>query len=215
MCCKQRRMVAIHTGQRYLGALLGAMLLSAPVSAETVQYSVQLPETGMIEPGSTFSVLILLRNNNTNMVGYNLDVNVTGVPGEHSGNISANVALTNFFPERNLIEQDPDDMLAAFPISFIEAAPDKGVFVNAFSDSFDVVDLAIDGVSDVLAQVFFEVSADALGGFEIDLGPETSLGDENLDSIPFESIPALVTVEGPPQCEPETVGGAVYTDCDN
>ena len=173
-------------------ALIGASMSLSTASAEIVSFEIDDPPSGVIIAGSTFSVLVKLTDNTTNLIGYTLDVDVEGVPADHVGSVTADAGLTNFFPSQNLIEQDPDDSLAPFPFSFIVPAVDGGVLVNAFSNSFGTVDLAIDGVSDVLAQVFFDVSEDALGRFVISLGPDTSLGDENLDGVEFTSIPLEV-----------------------
>lgn len=179
-------------------ALLGASVCPSPASAEIISFEIDDPPSGIITAGSTFSVLVRLSDNTTNLIGYTLDVDVDGVPAEHVGTVTADAGLTNFYPIQNLLEQDPDDSIAPFPFSFIDAALDCGVLINAFSDSFGTVDLAIDGVSDILAQVFFDVSDDALGRFTISLGPDTSLGDENLDGVEFTSIPLEIVAEPVP-----------------
>ena len=177
-------------------ALVGTLMYTTRASAEIISFEIDDPPSGVIISGSTFSVLILLTDNTTELVGYTLDVDVDGVPSNHVGTITANAAMTNFYLIQNLIEQDPDQSLAPFPVSFITAQMDGGVLINAFSDDFETVDPAIDGVSDVLAQVFFDVSEDALGQFVISLDlAGTSLGDAELDGVDFTSIPLEIVAE--------------------
>lgn len=176
-------------------AVAGALVYTGTTSAEVISFEIDDPPSGVIIAGSTFSVLIKLTDNTTNLIGYTLDVDVDGVVGDHVGSVTADAASSNFFPSQNLIEQDPDQSLAPFPFSFITAEPDGGVLINAFSDDFETVDLAIDGVSDVLAQVFFDVSDDALGRFVISLGTDSSLGDEDLNGVDFRSIPLEIVSE--------------------
>jgi len=65
---------------------------------------------------------------------------------------------------------------------------------KAFVLRGNVVDLAIEGVSDALAQIHFNVPLNALGLFEISIGQGSSLGDAKLDEIPFTSDPLVIEV---------------------
>ena len=65
---------------------------------------------------------------------------------------------------------------------------DDGVFINGISNSLQNVDLAVDGVSDALAQVVFNVPLNALGQFEISFGKGTSIGtfvDDDIEPVDF------------------------------
>ncbi len=167
--------------------------LSEPVAAERIVLFVDSPADGVIEQGTSFSVLAVLRNNATPLAGYTLNVDVEGVPGMSVGTVSASVGLTNFFLPQNLIEQDPGDSL--HPVFSVITDPgDDGVFVNALSNSLGVVDLAVEGVSDALAQIVFNVPINALGRFEISLGKGSSLGDLDLEPVSFTSEPLIIDV---------------------
>ncbi len=176
-------------------ALLVVCLISGGIGPGAYGESILFIGPGApVGQGSTFSALILLQNNTTNLVGYSLDVDIVGLPGA-TGAVTGNVVLSNFLLARNLIELDPDDEL--HPIfSGISAAGDGGVFFNAQSLSGNPVDLALPGFSDGLGEVFFDVSNDALGMFEISLGPSTVLFD-GTNKVPFSSN--VFTVEVTPE----------------
>ena len=172
--------------------------LSEPAAAERIVLFVDNPAKGVIEQGTSFSVLAVLRENTTPLAGYTLNVDIAGVPAMHVGTVTASAGLTNFFPSQNLIEQDPDDMINA--LSMISDPGDDGVFLNVFSDSLNVVDLAIEGVSDALAQIVFNVPLNALGLFEISLGTGSSLGDVDFMPVAFSSDPLVIEVVPEPSC---------------
>lgn len=167
--------------------------LSEPVAAESIVLFVDDPSDGVIEQGTSFSVLAVVRDNVTPLAGYTLNVDIAGVPAMHVGTVTASVGLTNFFLSQNLIEQDPDDSL--HPVFSVISNPgDDGVFINALSNSLGVVDLAVDGVSDALAQIVFNVPLNALGKFEISLGNGSSLGDFELESVDFTTESLVIEV---------------------
>lgn len=167
--------------------------LSEPAAAESIVLFVDSPADGVIEQGTSFSVVAVLRDNTTQLAGYTLNVDIAGVPAMHVGTVTASVGLTNFFLAQNLIEQDPDDSL--HPVFSVITDPgDDGVFINALSNSLGVVDLAVDGVSDALAQIVFNVPLNALGKFEITLGEGSSLGDFELEPVDFTTEPLVIEV---------------------
>lgn len=167
--------------------------LSEPTVAERIVLFVDDPSDGVIEPGTSFSVLAVLRDNTTPLAGYTLNVDIAGVPAMHVGTVTASVGLTNFFLPENLIEQDPDDMLHPM-FSVISDPGDDGAFINAISNSLGVVDLAVEGVSDALTQIVFNVPLNALGEFVISLGKGSSLGDADLEPVPFSTDSLIIEV---------------------
>jgi hypothetical protein len=167
---------------RGLAATILCVLIStSSAPAERIEL---IGPSGVVQAGMPVSVLVVLRENTTNLVGYSLNVDVNGVVGS-MGSVSADPTASNFFPSRNLIEQDPDDALDSI-FSIITDPGDGGVFVNAQSQSGQPVDLALPGFSDVLAEVVFDTSSDAFGLFEISLGPATTLFD-GANSVAFDS----------------------------
>lgn len=140
-------------------------------------------------PGSTVSVLFLLQDNTAPLFGYSLDVDLLPETGA-SGQVTANIDLTNFFDTRNLITAAGATRDPMF--SDILGPGDGGVFITTNTDDGSTV-LAVDGVNDVLAQVFFDVSPDAFGDFTILLGPASALSDIGGDVL-FDFSPATITV---------------------
>ena len=98
--------MAVH---KCLLAALAAACMAGAARSEDI--ALELPP-GAIHPGDTFSVLFLLQDNSTPLFGYSLEVDVLAQP-KSVGSITADIALTNFFDERNLITaggatRDPD-----------------------------------------------------------------------------------------------------------
>jgi len=143
-----------------------------------------------VEPGDTFSVLFLLQDNSTPLFGYSLDIEATGSPNS-VGSIVADITLTNFFDSRNLITAGGAVRDPLF--SVIVDNGNDGVFISTNTDDGSTV-LANDGVNDVLAQVFFYVSEDASGDFQIDLNPGSVLSNAEGDAVIYNYLPGTVTV---------------------
>ncbi len=171
-----------------LVAMLSVCLCASNSRAETI---LLIGPGGDVMPGTTLSVLVLLHNNTTNLVGYSLDMNVTA-QDESIGSVTGNASASDFALTRNLIERDPDDSL--HPVfSVIANAADGGVFLNAQSLSGNPVDLALPGFSDGLGTIAFDVSEDAGGRFEISLGPATVLFSGQ-QAVPFTANRFVVNV---------------------
>ena len=143
-------------------------------------------------PGDTVSAFILLHGNTTPLLGYSLDLDVAPV-GVVVGSAVANVGLTNFFDARNLITaggaiRDP------FFSSIIDPA-DGGVFLSTITQDLSTV-LAVDGVNDVLAQIFFDISLNAQVGdtFEISFGAATALSDASAFPVAFTLVSGTIVV---------------------
>lgn len=154
-------------------------------------------------PGQTVSALVLIEEDAVPLLGYSLDINI--LPTIRStGSITANIALTNFFPTRNLFLAAGKTLDATF--SVVTDPGDGGVFINAIAADLSTV-LPTPGVNDVLAEVFFDISPDAAGDFVVQLGPATALADANSDPISFSFTPATITVVP----EPATAAVLVLT----
>jgi hypothetical protein len=105
-------------------------------------------------------------------------------------------------PERTNLDL-PKNLIAAFPapldplFTVILPGETDGVFINANIDPFslqapDYVTVTPD-VNDVLAEVVVDVGIDALGVFDIVLGPATDLSDQDGFAVPFLWLGATVT----------------------
>jgi hypothetical protein len=147
-------------------------------------------QTTFALPGTTVSVLFLIRDNTTPLLSYTLDVNI--VPqSDATGTVMANVSATNFFDARNLITAG-GAMRDPF-FSVIQDNGNGGVSVTTITSDLSTVQ-AVDDVNDVLAQVFFDVPQDALGDFTIELSSGSVLVDGNAASIPYTFTPGTIRV---------------------
>jgi len=165
---------------------------AAQAVAGTERIIVEAPITTAF-PGQAVSVLFLLRDNTTPLSGYTVDVDIVADPGA-VGTVTANVGLTNFFDQQNLITAGGATRDPLF--SVIGENGTGGVSVTTFTDDFSTV-LAVDDVNDVLAQVFFDVPLDALGDFTIQLNPSSTLVDGIGASVTFTSTPGTIRVLDP------------------
>jgi len=181
----------------------GVCGFAASASAEMIFVE---PEATTMLPGETQSVLFRLSENDTPLFGYSLDVRFAPGPGA-TGSIDADVAQTNFFDESNLIsaggaERDPD-------FSVIQPAGDGGVFISTNTEDGSTV-LAEEGVNDVLAQVFFTASSDALGEFIPVLTDNgTALSDGQGFPVDFDFSGGSITVIPAPAGGFALLGAAV------
>jgi len=123
-----------------------------------------------------------------------------------TASVTTTVTLTNFYDPRNLITaggavRDPF-------FSFIEDNGSGGVTVSTITDDASTV-LAVDGVNDVLAQVFFEVPPDALGEFAVQLGSASVLVDGNAAAVPFTFTPGTIRVLDPSEIPAVSAWGVI------
>ena len=147
-------------------------------------------QTTFALPGTTVSVLFLIRDNTTPILSYTLDVNIVPQSGS-LGTVTANVSATNFYDVRNLISAG-GAMRDPF-FSVIQDNGGGGVSVTTITSDLSTVQ-AVDKVNDVLAQVFFDVPQDALGDFSIELGSGSVLVDGNAATVPFSFTPGTIRV---------------------
>ncbi len=164
---------------------------AAAGSTESIE--VEPLSTAMVS-GGTAEVLFLIQNNTTALLGYSLDVEIEPIAGA-MGTVTVDVSATNFFEVQNLITAGGAELHPDF--SVIIDPGDGGVFVNAITSDNSTV-LAADGINDVLAQVFFDASADACGDFVIQLGPASALADGDAFPVPFGFTPGMISVRAPP-----------------
>jgi len=162
------------------------------VAASTERVIVE-GQTTFALPGTTVSVLFLIRDNTTPILSYTIETNAVAQTGA-TGSVTANVSATNFFDVRNLITAG-GAMRDPF-FSTIEDNGNSGVSVTTITSDLSTV-LAVDDVNDVLAQVFFDVPQDALGDFSIDLASGSVLVDGNAATIPFAFTPGTIHVVSP------------------
>ncbi|MBI1827248.1 MAG: hypothetical protein HY287_03600 [Planctomycetes bacterium] len=163
------------------------------------QIVVQL-QTTVVTPGTTPSILFLIRNNSTPLLGYSLDVDFAPF-GSVQGSVTANIASTNFYDVRNLFTAGGKTRDPLF--SVILDGSDGGVFVNTITSDDSTV-LAVDGVNDALAQVVLNTSADACGIWEIKLGQATALSDANGSPVTYNFASGFVIVTDGVTCTAPT-----------
>lgn len=161
-----------------------------PVAAAN-EAVVILPLATVGTPGNTVSIQFLIQNNTTPILGYSLDVKLTPVVGAVAP-ITADPATTNFFDSQNIITAGGAVRDPLF--SIIQSNDANGVFINTITEDNSTV-LAVDGVNDVLAEVFIDLPIGSCGDYTIDLGPATAISDGNAFAIPFSFVPGTVTVE--------------------
>ena len=146
-------------------------------------------QTTLALPGSTVSVLFLIRDNSTPILSYTLDVNIVPQSGS-MGTVTANVSMTNFYDVRNLITAG-----GAMRDPFFSVIQDNGGGVSVTTITSDLSTVqAVVNVNDVLAQVFLDVPPDALGDFTIELASGSVLVDGNAATVLFSFTPGTIRV---------------------
>jgi len=154
--------------------------------------------------GGSATVRLRLTNNGVPLFGYSTAVRVVPLAGA-AGSISVDVAATNFLAAENLILAAPSEPPLDPFFSVIVPWASGGVFVNANTADGSTV-LAEPDVNDILAEVHLEVSADALGNFEVVFGPPTALSDGGGFAVPFGVCLARISV-GVPIVRPGDLNG--------
>lgn len=162
-------------------------------------------QTTIALPGQTVSVLFLIRDNTTPLIGYTVEALAMPQSGAVGG-VTASVALTNFFDQQNLITAGGAVRDPLF--SFIEDNGSGGGTVSTITQDASAV-LAVDGVNDVLAQVFFDIPPDALGEFAVQLGSASVLVDGNAAAVPFTFAPGTIRVLDPSEIPAVSEWGTV------
>ncbi len=169
--------------------VLGMMPLAS--IGETI--SVVGPEGGEVDAGGPLSALILLSDSTEALVGYSVAVRVVPLEGS-TGTITRDIEASNFAMARNLIGQSEVSASLHPTFSFVGPAADGGIFFNAVTQSLMTVPAAASGLSDALAEAWFNVSGDATGQFRIELISPTALAGEGFEPIGFDTVATTVTV---------------------
>jgi len=142
-------------------------------------------------PGTQVSVLWLIGDVSTPLFGYSLDLNLAPVLPMNTGVVTVDVGATNFFPARNLIAAGGATLDPVFSVILSDGM--GGVFISANTDDGSTV-LPVAGVNDVLTELVFTISADALGEFTFVLGPGSALSDAQGFPVPFDGGSVTITV---------------------
>jgi len=149
-----------------------------------------------ILPGEQGWFLIKIQGDQ-GLTGYDLDVEINPVGGA-TGTLSANAALTNYYPSQNLISQGGGTGFHPSLSSITSLQPENsGVLIKAVNQALTPTLPPIPDVNDVLAQVYLDASLDAYGQFEISLGDQTDLFIDGTQDEEFTSAIVTITVPEP------------------
>jgi hypothetical protein len=137
-------------------------------------------------PGSQVSVLWMIETSTAPLFGYSLDLNLLAdVSGTRTGSTVINTDASNFFDQKNLITAGGGTRDQIFSVMLGDGS--GGAFISTNSNDGSVF-MAEAGVNDVLAEIVFDISADASGVFVFDLGPGSALSDANGFPVDFTGI---------------------------
>lgn len=150
--------------------------------------------TPPVLPGDTFSFLVRI-SGSTPLVAYTVDLRVTPHPGA-AGSIVGNAMLSNFYPSANLFTIGGNGIDAGYSGIDSQLPSNPGLMINALDSS--IVATAVPGAGqDVLAEVVMTASLDALGDFDVWLGPGTTLVVDGNEANNEPYPPALITIHVP------------------
>lgn len=173
-----------------VGTGLACLWLGQAARAETVLFVLNSPAPPEpILSGGQVSLYVWIGDNQTELTGYSLNVDVTAGAGS-TGMLTGNPGISDFFDDQNLIVQGGGTLHAD---SEIFDPGDGGLFVNALTADLMPVDLAGPG-HDMLAELIFDVSEDALGTFTFNFGFGSILTDDEFGSVPTEWEPLTIDV---------------------
>lgn len=159
-----------------------------------------------VKQGSSFSLLARLSaNNQIPLFGYSLNVDLTPSAGA-IGDVIGDPTASNFYVQQNLITQGGGTLHPV--LSLILAPGDDGLFVNGVNHIPVPVSLSVPGVNDILAELVFDTSDDALGFFTFDLGPGSVLSHVPNQEVPFDILTTQVEIIPVP--EPSTLAGLIF-----
>ena len=157
-----------------LAALAGIV---SSIAVTTVHADIVRPaiETLDVLPGSQVSVLWLIETSLTPLFGYSLDLNLLGdLSDDRTGTTVINTEASNFFDDKNFITAAGGTRDPIFSVMIADGS--GGAFISSNTNDGSVF-LAQAGINDVLAEIVFDISADASGRFVFDLGPGSALSD--------------------------------------
>lgn len=165
-----------------------AVVLTSPIGfGEIIR-----PESSLIiaQPGETFSVRYFLAESQIPLFGYSLDFNILSDPGS-LGSVAINADVSNFFDQQNLFTAGG---LMRDPLTSVILSDGLGGIFLSTNASILASVTAESGVNDALAELVFEVGADALGDFTIALGDGSVLSDSFGNSVGFTSESLTVRI---------------------
>ena len=167
-----------------------------PIAVIGVDHAMVIPQ------GTSESALVTLGflEEPVGLFGYSLSLRAVpreGTTGTVTFDIEGRLdrERTNLFLARNLIAAYPAPLDPFFTVILPEEA--GGVFINANINVFvpsapEFVTLT-PGLNDVLAEIVVDVSDDALGVFDIVVGPATALSDPDGFEVPYLWFGTTVT----------------------
>ncbi len=175
--------------------------------AQAANAGVIRPDAESVEvlPGTQLSMLWLVEDLQTPIIGYSLQLGVSTGAGS-TGSVTVDIDASNFHESRNLITAGGGELNPAF--SFIQRSGTDGVFLNAISEG-DSPFTPTPGMNDVLAEIVWDISADAAGEFLFTLGPASALSDSNGFPVDFDDRSLLITVVPAPATSVCLLGLAV------
>lgn len=189
------------------GAVVAWAAIAVDVRAERIDFLgpyVNGVLVSQVPQGVPFSLLARLSaNNQIPLFGYSLNVDVSANPGA-IGSVNGLPALSNFHEQQNLITQGGGVLHPV--LSIIINPGDGGLFVNGVNHLPVPVNLSQPGVNDILAELVFTSTEDALGFFLFDLGPGSVLSHVPKFEVAFETLPKKVEIIVP---EPASLAGAM------
>jgi hypothetical protein len=171
----------------------------------------------VIPQGTSESALVTLDflDEPVGLFGYSLAMQIVpreGTTGSATFDIEGRKdrERTNLFLSRNLIAAFPAPLDPFFTVILPDEA--GGVFINANINLFvpsapDFVSLT-PGLNDVLAEIVVDVADDALGVFDVVVGPATALSDPDGFEVPYLWFGTTVTALPTPDLNSDGVVNA-------
>lgn len=150
-------------------------------------------EVLVVQAGTEVSVLWMLEQSSVPLFGYSLDLNIVPDVGEvRQGSVAVSTDLTNFFDSQNLISAGGGTRDSFFSVILPDAT--GGVFLSTNASDSQSAFVAELGVNDVLAEMIFDISADAQGTFVFELGNATALSDADGIAVGFSAVSLSIVV---------------------
>ena len=157
---------------------------------------ITLEAPAQVNAGESFSFLIRISASvpPVALIGYSLNLEVT--PGlDAGGSFVGDPDATNFYPDENLLMPPNGGGLSTLStIGSLLGNP--GLGITGIDTTLTATAVPTNGF-DVLAQAFFDVSADAVGSFKLDLSYGSGLADNYLEEVEWESDPVWIEVPEP------------------
>ncbi|MCA9276993.1 MAG: hypothetical protein KDA29_13300 [Phycisphaerales bacterium] len=158
-------------------------------------------EVLVVQAGTEVSVLWKLEQSSIPLFGYSLDLNIVpDAGGVRQGSVAVNTERTNFFDSQNLISAGGGTRDSFFSVILPDAT--GGAFLSTNASDTNSAFVAELGVNDVLAEMYFDISADAEGTFVFELGNATALSDADGIAVGFSAVSLSIVVVPAPSTLP-------------